>query len=133
MTLQQNEYENIVRAAGIQPEEVSKFHLAWGLRDGNGKWEGKILVELTRGRGPRGGKKGRNRFALIDTDSQRACAVWNTKLAQGWRRTIRLEGDELVLAPERPPPPNRRAAIAWTKQKQKARALACTKNEDPCS
>lgn len=123
MTLQEHEYEAFLQLAGIQPEEVAKFHSAWGVRNSKGKWNGTLLVELARGRGPRGGKRGKNRFALVGVYDERAWAQWNTELSHGWRRTVYLEGDELVLAPERPAPPDRRAAIAATKAKARARAL----------
>jgi hypothetical protein len=119
--LQQAEYEALLAAARIQSSEVAELHLAWGLRDPRGSWQGVLLVELTRGRGCRGGKRGDHRFALIESDSFGASVSWNRHLDQGWHRTLSIEGDHVVAAPEPPPPParagGRRAAVAATKQK----------------
>jgi len=100
MTLQKHEYEDFLGRARIQPREVSKLHLAWGLRTEKEQWVGSLLFELTRGRGPRGGKKGKNRFALLNVGPHGVYATWNTHLDQGWGKTFRLKGDKVVDAPE---------------------------------
>ena len=119
--LQQDEYEAILAGARIQSSEVAELHLAWGLRGPRGSWEGVLLVELTRGRGCRGGRRGDHRFALIQSGPRGGSVSWNRHLDQGWRRSLRIEGEQVVAAPEPPPPParpgGRRAAVSATKQK----------------
>jgi hypothetical protein len=124
MTLEQREYEKFLGNVGIDAKDVARFHFAWGVRNSKGDWIGKILIELTKGRGPRGGKKGRHRFALLDCDTRGTRALWNTKLDSGWRTHLYLEGDVVVLEPNPPLPPDRRAAIASMKAKRRARESA---------
>ncbi len=126
--LKKNELNLILKSARIEPLDVKEVLAGWGMRDAAAQWKGILLVEVKSGRGPKGGRRGKNMFALIQVCCGCASVAWGAHPSGGWKNDITIGNNDLleVSVPRVPSVPNsgvgdltdRRAAVAATRMRE---------------
>lgn len=126
--LKKNELNLILQSARIEPLDVKKVLAGWGMRDAAARWKGVLLVEVKSGRGPKGGRRGKNMFALVQVCCGCASVAWGAHPSSGWKNDITIGNNDLleVSVPRAPSVPNsgvgdltdRRAAVEATRMRE---------------